>query len=211
MSHDKARTRVEAKAETRDALINAGIELFSEKGLDLPSLDEICARAGYTRGAFYVHFKDREDLLAAVLDRMLSVFINVVIAQGDSKADLRVTIERFVGYAIAGTVPFMGQNSLAFHRLMEARHRSPAIAERVNFAFTNAVQRVAIAARDGQAAGTVRTDIAAEAVGNLLVAAAIGLSSLIDAGVPVDVPGVLSAALRVLFNEPPQKQESADS
>lgn len=205
MSQDKARTRVEAKAETRDALINAGIELFSEKGLDLPSLDEICARAGYTRGAFYVHFKDREELLAAVIERVLSVFINVVIAQGDSEADLRLTIERFIGYATAGMVPFMGENSLAFHRLMEARHRSAAIAERVNFAFTNAVQRVAIAARDGQTAGVVRTDVAPDAIGNLLVAAAIGLTSLMDAGVPVDVQGVLTAALRVLFKDPQQK------
>lgn len=204
MSQDKARTRVEAKAETRDALINAGIELFSEKGLDLPSLDEICARAGYTRGAFYVHFKDREDLLAAVVDRLLSVFIDVVIAQGDGEADLRVTIERFIRYATAGTVPFMGENGLAFHRLMEARHRSGAIAERVNFAFSNAVQRVAVAASDGQAAGTVRTDVKPDAIGNLLVAAAIGLTSLMDAGVPVDVDAVLSAALRVLFKDPPQ-------
>jgi TetR/AcrR family transcriptional repressor of nem operon len=201
MSQDKAKTREETKAETREALIHAGIELFSEKGLDLPSLDEICARAGYTRGAFYVHFKDREELLAAVIDRVLSVFMDVVIAQGDSEADLRLTIERFIGYASAGMVPFMGENSLAFHRLMEARHRSAAIAERVNFAFTNAVQRVAVTARDGQAAGVVRGDVEPDAIGNLLVAAAIGLTSLIDAGVPVNVQGVLDAALRVLFKE----------
>lgn len=199
MSNDKGKTRVEAKAETREALVNAGIELFSEKGLDLPSLDEICARAGYTRGAFYVHFKDREELIAAVIDHVLAVFMDVVIAQGDSEEDLRLTIERFIGYATAGMVPFMGQNSLAFHRLMEARHRSPAIAERVNYAFSNAVQRVAVAARDGQKVGTVRGDVSPEAIGNLLVAAAIGLTSLIDAGVPVDVQGVLSVAMRVLF------------
>lgn len=205
MSQDKAKTRVEAKAETREALINAGIEMFSEKGLDLPSLDEICARAGYTRGAFYVHFKDREELLVAVIDRVLSVFIDVVIAQGDSEADLRLTIERFIGYATAGMVPFMGENSLAFHRLMEARHRSPAIGERISFAFSNAIQRVAVAARDGQAVGVVRPDVTPDSIGNLLVASAIGLTSLIDAGVPVDAQGVLSAALRVLFIEPGKK------
>jgi AcrR family transcriptional regulator len=205
MTQDKARTRVEAKAETREALINAGIELFSGKGLDLPSLDEICARAGFTRGAFYVHFKDREELLAAVIDRVLKVFMDSVIAQGDSEADLRVTIERFVGYAAAGAVPFMGKDNLAFHRLMEARHRSNAIAERVTLAFSSAVQRVAVAARDGQTAGVVRTDVSPDAVGNLLVAAALGLTSLIQAGVPIDVDDALAAALRVLFKDPEQK------
>jgi hypothetical protein len=89
---------------------------------------------------------------------------------------------------------------------MEARHRSPAIGERVSFAFSNAVQRVAVAARDGQAVGVVRSDITPDSVGNLLVACAIGLTSLIDAGVPVDVQGVLSAALRVLFVDEPRKK-----
>lgn len=201
-SQDKAKTRNEAKAETREALVNASIELFSEKGLDLPSLDEICARAGFTRGAFYVHFKDREELLAAVIDRVLSVFMDVVIAQGDSQADLRVTIERFVGFAAAGMVPFSGGSSLAFHHLMEARHRSPAIAERVNAAFVDAIRRVAIAARDGQQHGPVRDDVTPDAIATLLLAAAIGLTTLLDAGVPVDVPDVLGAALRVLFKEP---------
>ena len=54
-----------AKQETREALIQAGMDAFSEEGVDLPSLDAICARAGFTRGAFYVHFKDREDFFAA--------------------------------------------------------------------------------------------------------------------------------------------------
>ena len=47
-----------AKKETRSALIRAALKLFHEEGFDGPSLDAICARAGYTRGAFYVHFKD---------------------------------------------------------------------------------------------------------------------------------------------------------
>ncbi|HVH04632.1 MAG TPA: TetR family transcriptional regulator, partial [Myxococcota bacterium] len=60
-----------AKQETREALVQAAIAEFAEKGLDLPSLDAICARAGFTRGAFYVHFRDREELLGAVMERAL--------------------------------------------------------------------------------------------------------------------------------------------
>ena len=52
-----------AKQETREALLQAAMAEFAEKGLDLPSLDAICARAGFTRGAFYVHFRDREELV----------------------------------------------------------------------------------------------------------------------------------------------------
>src|SRR5262245_37416602 len=50
-------TREFGKQETREALLRAGMEMFAEQGLDAPSLDALCARAGFTRGAFYVHFK----------------------------------------------------------------------------------------------------------------------------------------------------------
>ncbi|MBM4360960.1 MAG: TetR family transcriptional regulator, partial [Deltaproteobacteria bacterium] len=55
----RGKSRAEASQETRDALIEAGMAAFASEGLDAPSLDSICERAGYTRGAFYVHFKDR--------------------------------------------------------------------------------------------------------------------------------------------------------
>src|SRR5258708_36557590 len=58
-----------AKLRTRDAIVDAALEVFSAEGLDTPSLDAICARAGCTRGAFYVHFKDRDDLVAAAMER----------------------------------------------------------------------------------------------------------------------------------------------
>ena len=65
----RPRERAAAKAASREAIITAAIEAFAEQGLDGPSLDDICARAGYTRGAFYVQFKDRDDLIVAVTER----------------------------------------------------------------------------------------------------------------------------------------------
>jgi AcrR family transcriptional regulator len=49
----KTKPRELAKQETREAVIRAGMAAFTEEGVDLPSLDAICARAGFTRGAFY--------------------------------------------------------------------------------------------------------------------------------------------------------------
>ena len=62
-----ARRRALTKRETRAALLDAGLAEFAAHGLDTPSLDAICARAGFTRGAFYVHFKDREDFVVAII------------------------------------------------------------------------------------------------------------------------------------------------
>lgn len=59
---------LESKAETRRSLLEAGANQFREFGFDRPSLDSICSEAGYTRGAFYVHFGTRENLICAVAE-----------------------------------------------------------------------------------------------------------------------------------------------
>jgi TetR/AcrR family transcriptional regulator, transcriptional repressor for nem operon len=73
--------RGESKQKTRAALLRAALELFAEQGLDLPSLDAICDRAGFTRGAFYVHFRDRDDLLVAAMDKVGEAFLASVFEQ----------------------------------------------------------------------------------------------------------------------------------
>lgn len=56
------------RARTRAALIAAAAEVMAAKGLDRASLDEICARAGLTRGAFHGNFASREALIEAVME-----------------------------------------------------------------------------------------------------------------------------------------------
>src|SRR5262245_31791802 len=87
--------RAGGKRETREALILAGIAELAEKGLDEPSLDAICARAGFTRGAFYVHFEDRDDFIAAVMERVLGGLLDAIIATGSREHDLAQTVTRF--------------------------------------------------------------------------------------------------------------------
>ena len=60
------RTQADRSEATRQALISAAIELFSERGYRATATEEIVARAGLTRGALYHHFRDKEDLFRAV-------------------------------------------------------------------------------------------------------------------------------------------------
>src|SRR5512139_3489083 len=121
----KRRSRDDAKRETREALIAAGISAFAEEGLDVPSLDSICARAGYTRGAFYVHFKDRDEFLVAVMSQLLASFLDAIIATGDAALDLQKTIDTCVGSVTSGAFPIAG--SVQFHQTLAACARSATI------------------------------------------------------------------------------------
>jgi len=55
------------RQQTRERLMVAAIEVFAERGIAVASVEEICERAGFTRGAFYSNFDTKEELCLAVL------------------------------------------------------------------------------------------------------------------------------------------------
>ncbi len=56
-----------SKAALRQALI----ELLEEAGLEAITVNDLCARAGLTRGTFYNHYTDKDALLASFEDEVL--------------------------------------------------------------------------------------------------------------------------------------------
>jgi TetR/AcrR family transcriptional repressor of nem operon len=190
-----------SKQETREALVQAAMEEFAEKGLDAPSLDAICARAGFTRGAFYVHFRDRTDLVAAVMERVLGAFLDATVASGEGARDLEATVNRFAAAIAAlhqgGRLPDARRpeqgavGGVPFHQVLAACQRSPEVQERFVSILEEAIRRVARAARsEGH-------DDAAD-VAVLLVLVALGVRVALDLDMHLDVAGVRDAALRLL-------------
>jgi AcrR family transcriptional regulator len=56
------------RQRTRARLIEAAAEVIGEKGYERASLEEIAARAGMTRGAFYGNFESKDELLLALVE-----------------------------------------------------------------------------------------------------------------------------------------------
>src|ERR1700733_1592363 len=54
---------------TRDALIASARDVFAQRGFHAASLEEIAEAAGFSRGAVYSNFENKEELFFAVLDR----------------------------------------------------------------------------------------------------------------------------------------------
>lgn len=66
-------------SERRIDFINAAEALFNEKGFENTSIDDIVHRVDVAKGLFYYYFKSREELLAAIVDRILDEMEKVVI------------------------------------------------------------------------------------------------------------------------------------
>ncbi len=204
---ERKRPREAGKEETREALLLAGLAEFSERGLDAPSLDAICARAGYTRGAFYVHFRDREAFVVAAMERVLGPFVDAVVARGEEAHDLARTIERFVA-ALSGMAQLAGPDLslplkiLPLHRLLDACERSPRLGERFTRIVKEARARVEKSTRRGQGEGEVRRDVEAGQLGSVLVSLALGAIVAMELGIAIDLEAAGKTVLALVAAPP---------
>lgn len=68
------RRRPKNREQTRSRLLDAAAVEFTRNGFTDTSIEQIVARAGYTRGAFYSNFKSKDELFLAIMaDRMEDV------------------------------------------------------------------------------------------------------------------------------------------
>jgi len=191
------RSRAETKEATRQALLVAGLAELVEHGLDVPSLDAICARAGYTRGAFYVHFKDREDFFVAVMDWALSgILASVMGANGDG--DLASAIARFNHYMTNREWPVVGKYAVATHRLMEAISRSEQLKTRFAEVLGNVVVSLSVLIKRAQSKGEVRPGLDPKHTAELIVTLGMGALSLQDTGITFPEDQMRSTLMAIL-------------
>jgi AcrR family transcriptional regulator len=61
-------SRLEKQQRTRAALLRAASRLFSRRGLEGTSIDDIAEAAGYTKGAFYANFESKQELFLVMVD-----------------------------------------------------------------------------------------------------------------------------------------------
>jgi AcrR family transcriptional regulator len=78
------RRRAYHHGNLRAALIEAGLELIEQKGVQALTLREIGARVGVSRSAAYRHFKDKAGLLGEISEAGFTQFADALAAARDS-------------------------------------------------------------------------------------------------------------------------------
>ncbi|WP_430334608.1 TetR/AcrR family transcriptional regulator [Rhodococcus sp. ACT016] len=101
--------REERKRRTRERLLDAGRTLFSERGFDQTTIDDIVAAAHVSRGTFFNYFDNKDAVLAALhrvhMDKLPAIIDDLLArelttaeriqALFDDVVDAAVTLEKY--------------------------------------------------------------------------------------------------------------------
>jgi AcrR family transcriptional regulator len=204
-------TRAESQARTRTQLLRTARELFLRDGYLATSLDKVADAAGFSKGAVYSNFRNKDELCLAVLDELRAqraAEITGLLGAPTTEERLR----RFEEWAerVIGDPQW---TTLEFEFAVQAR-RDPdlrqAIAERLT-ALTQVVESAVgalsagHAVEDGRERGTGDSTHLAPmpgdqaAVALLCLGVGLGLFRSIDPGMPVSA---LVDSVRVLAGLP---------
>lgn len=69
----------ERRADRRARLIEAGLELFGTRGIAGTRVDDVCAAAGLTKRYFYENFDSPDELVHAVMEKVLADLTAVMV------------------------------------------------------------------------------------------------------------------------------------
>lgn len=122
---------------TRERLLDAARELLAHDGIQGASVEHICERAGFSRGAFYSNFSSKEDLILAMFHREKTLMFQSVQAAADidslegmdATASVDAIMERFFVLHPADREWFLVHSEFAIHGI---RH------DKVGLEFTEA-------------------------------------------------------------------------
>ena len=116
------------RAETRSRLLTAAFTVAVERGLGHMKIEDVCAAAGYTRGAFYSQFDSLDELLFALYDDQVRTMTQRIVDELATAppGELRAQVER-----IASALPLDRDRVLVQAEFRLRAARDPDLAARM--------------------------------------------------------------------------------
>jgi len=91
-----ARTSTPAQPDARSRLLDAAMRVIREQGYSATTVDDICGAAGVTKGAFFHHFKSKEELGVAAATHFAEMAERLF--GGAPYRELADPLDRVLGY-----------------------------------------------------------------------------------------------------------------
>jgi AcrR family transcriptional regulator len=118
----KPRRVTKRRAETRERLLDAAMEVFADEGFGRASVEGVCARAGYTRGAFYSNFVSLDEMFLAMWEQRTEVLLRsaaeaIEATEREPVATLAQGIDRVLDVAVVDEAWYRVQAEFTAHAL----------------------------------------------------------------------------------------------
>jgi TetR/AcrR family fatty acid metabolism transcriptional regulator len=146
------------REETRERLLKSAFSVFARNGYDRATVDEIVRDAGFSKGAFYVHFNTKEDLFWAMLEERATSMQQAFLLVLDPGAPLQDNIRSLLT-AIFGIEKLDPEWAATFMEFLAHAGRNPAVRERLATIFESWHRFIADMLRVSRENGIVRNDL----------------------------------------------------
>jgi len=170
--------------QLKDKIIHESLRLFSLKGFSNTTIDDILKAAGSSKGGFYNHFKNKEDLFSQVLKEARTIWRKRNLRGLDQTrkpvASLKLFLENFRDYYLKDSENFPG-GCIFITLLVELKDQNPHLAEEINKGFIgmrNMLMRFVKLARD---AGELKKNIDIEAMTAVIFSGMLGATIIYNA------------------------------
>lgn len=190
------KTRAESQARTRDALVATAQEMFLRDGYHVTSLEKVAEAAGYSKGAVYSNFRNKNELCMAAIDAIHDRELRSI---GDALAAATTLEQRLTAFAAWADRMIGDENwTVLLVEFAAEIRRTPAVREQLATRERTIAEGIAkLLARNGKEFGLrakLPYDVIAQAM--LSMGIGLGIQRSIEPSLRV---GVLTDVLRTLF------------
>lgn len=198
--------------DSRDEILKAAIRLFATRGFHETSMSEVAREARVSKALIFWHFKTKEELFLAVLNKLLEPYV-IDFAEESEKLDEREQIKKLIG----GYVNFVRENasSVGFflRRFMNGEEMPDAFTEQIRRLYDLYAALLTDRIRLAQQKGLCSRSEPPEAMAHFVLAALNGLliNLLFMGQAPANLDGALAMLYRSLFDERAASQTGASN
>jgi AcrR family transcriptional regulator len=156
---DRKRANGSSVDVTRERLLDAAAQTFASDGLRGATTREIARQAGVNEVTLFRHFKSKEQLLRAVLQRGLAAEVAIMDQHSSWKENLRESMEKYAHHYYSHMEKKKG---IARAFLAEAQVLPKSMQTMIADVIRPVRERLILILTDAQKAGKVRSDLNVE-------------------------------------------------
>jgi AcrR family transcriptional regulator len=162
-------------------------KVFYERGFRKITVDELCAGMAMSKRTFYKYFRNRDELVTAVIAERFGEMVPMVLANLQSRKPINEVLETH--FDLLGRQIF---TKISTPMMVDVQTLTPELWERIERFRNGMVKLLVEVIRQGQAEGTIRPDIDPAVMGKVIQGIMTNLATpsfLVSQGVTMEQLG----------------------